>query len=461
MLHCSCCGIELPTDSDNEPGALCTVCSHAMETGEDLARPLTKPVTQKPVVRFPVTQTLILVNVAVFAAMGFPINGLSHSQLLKWGADWGPLTLDGQWWRMFTSMFVHDGLKHIVPNMLGLWMFGKMVERNFGTWLFLCMYAISGVTAAVTTLAFHPEVIHCGASGAIFGLLGAIISSLYFSRLPEVAANYKRQIWPLLAYTAYSVYAGAMDRTVNNAAHAGGLLAGLIMGAVLCRNVIEPAKLRLRLFAAAAMVLLIATFVVERQNGWVITLRHASDALAADKLDDASRYLMMVLQKRPTNVSANVIMGAVFLQKADYAHAEASLKRALAVDPRNNSAEYFLGLVKLRTGRFDEALDSAMKLIQSGANGVEEQELYSAALEGKGEHALAGDRYLKLRRYDEAIVSYKAAIRQKPDDEHSKRGLEQALSARGLNDKAEATEGSTSPSNGSSQRPKASATPRL
>ena len=104
------------------------------------------------------------------------------------------------------------------------------------------------------------------------------------------------------------------------------------MGAVLTRNVVEPAKLQPRLFAAATMLLVIATFVVRRQNGWVVPLKLASEALASDRLDDASRYLTMVLEKRPNDVPANVIMGAVFLKNAAYPRAEASLKRALAMD---------------------------------------------------------------------------------------------------------------------------------
>jgi membrane associated rhomboid family serine protease/cytochrome c-type biogenesis protein CcmH/NrfG len=444
MVYCACCGRELSADSDNDPGSLCAQCFHAMDTGEDLAPAPETLVPQSAPVSFPITKVIVLLNCAVFVAMGFPFHGSSKGQLLKWGADWGPLSLDGQLWRIFTSMFVHDGLNHILANMLGLWIVGKMAERIFGRWFFLCLYAISGVAGTIVTLAIRPEVIHCGASGAIFGLLGAVITATYFGELPEPATKLGKRLWPLLIFAAYSLFSGAKNPHINNAAHIGGLSIGVVMGFFVSQKVVEAggafARQKRRLIGIAALILALSMVLVRHYNSWVIPLELAREAIEADKLDDASRYLMMVLEKRPNDVQANVITGAVYIEKADYAHAEASLKRALAVDSHNTSAEYTLGLVYLRSGRFDDALDITAKLLQRGVMGVDEQALFAAALDGKGNHVLAGDTYLDLHYYDEAIASFQKALQQKPDDEHSKQRLAQAYRAKGMNEAADALE---------------------
>src|ERR1700690_2417444 len=98
MVYCACCGRELSADSDNDPGSLCAQCCHAMDTGGDLVPAPVTLVSPSVPVRFPITKAIVLLNFAVFGAMGFPVHGSSHGQLLKWGADWGPLSLDGQWW---------------------------------------------------------------------------------------------------------------------------------------------------------------------------------------------------------------------------------------------------------------------------------------------------------------------------------------------------------------------------
>jgi len=365
---------------------------------------------------------------------------------LKWGSSWGPLSLDGQWWRMFSAMFVHDGLEHILVNMCGLWVLGRRVEPAFGQWSFLLLYLISGLTGAVSTLAMRPERFNCGASGAVFGIMGVFIAAMCTGRLAESVRTFKRRFWPLPIFLGLSLYAGVADGHVNNSAHVGGLLAGLTMGLLLSRGA-ESARLRTRVFGGGIILLAAATALVRNQNGWVVSLQVANDALAAGKLDDAARNFTMVLEKRPNDIAASLGMGQICLRKTDYSCAESFLNRTLVADPTNNYAEYLLGTVYLRTGRFDDVLEISQTLFLRGAIGPDEQVLFAAALDGKGNHALAGDRYLKLRRYDDAITAFAKALQQKTDDENSKRGLIQAYRAKGMNDEADAVEKTTIPKN--------------
>ncbi|MGA9334218.1 MAG: rhomboid family intramembrane serine protease, partial [Rudaea sp.] len=132
-----------------------------------------------------VTYALIAVNVLVFAAMVF--SGVSATSptgmnLIDWGSDFGMETARGQWWRLFTAMFVHIGFFHLVFNMIAFVYVGPTVERMFGNLGFLVLYVVSGLGGSLLALYLNPMLIHAGASGAIFGIYGALLAVLLRER---------------------------------------------------------------------------------------------------------------------------------------------------------------------------------------------------------------------------------------------------------------------------------------
>ena len=184
-----------------------------------------------------VTQILVALNVVVFLAM--IAKGVSPMQptidsLLRWGADFGPRTVSGgEWWRMFTSMFLHIGAIHIAFNMFVLWQVGPFVERMLGNMGFLTVYLISGLVGALVSLAWKPYVVSAGASGAIFGLYGALIGFLLMRRdsvPPEVLSPLIKNA---LIFVGYNAVFGFMRSGTDIADHAGGLAAGFVCGLVM------------------------------------------------------------------------------------------------------------------------------------------------------------------------------------------------------------------------------------
>ena len=122
-----------------------------------------------------VTKTLIAVNVAVYLlelAAGGQINGTGN-EIYRQGVLFGPEVANGDWWRLFTAMFLHYGPIHLGLNMLALWWFGAAVEQALGRWRYLLLYIVSGLAGSAGALLFSPESLTVGASGAIFGILGA------------------------------------------------------------------------------------------------------------------------------------------------------------------------------------------------------------------------------------------------------------------------------------------------
>src|SRR5215471_5930020 len=184
MANCANCGRQLPSFSFGEVSDLCPQCKQ-MAQSSGLANAPT-PV-QRARYRPPFTVAIVSLNVLVFAGMlitGASLMEPNNQQLLKWGADFGPLSLDGQPWRILTSNYVHVGILHIFFNMWCLWNLGRMSERIFGGLTYLLIYTTCGIAGSLISLWAHPITVGAGASGAIFGLAGALITALYLGKLP-------------------------------------------------------------------------------------------------------------------------------------------------------------------------------------------------------------------------------------------------------------------------------------
>ncbi len=185
-----------------------------------------------------VTPILVALNVAVFAAMCVAAKSLSQFSLqlvLAWGANYGPWTIHGQWWRLLTAIFLHANLAHILLNMWALWNIGRLTERLFGRPALLFIYLASGFLASLTSIAWNPAVTTVGASGAIFGLFGAFLAFLFRQR-QEIPLSIVRRLWLSTAvFVVFSLIDGATNSGIDNAAHVGGLLSGIVLGLMLAR----------------------------------------------------------------------------------------------------------------------------------------------------------------------------------------------------------------------------------
>jgi membrane associated rhomboid family serine protease len=186
----------------------------------------------------PVTLVLIAVNVFLFlvaTALGGGLFKVDPEVMIRLGTDYTPLTLTGQWWRLLTSIFLHFGLFHIALNMWALYLNGRVAERIFGSIRYLVIYMVAGLSGSVASLLWHPIVNGAGASGAIFGVLGAMIA-FFLKREGGVPASViKAQLTSVSIFVGYSLLNAARFQGIDNAAHVGGLVAGFAMGLILSR----------------------------------------------------------------------------------------------------------------------------------------------------------------------------------------------------------------------------------
>lgn len=274
MANCITCGRALPAFTFGARGDVCDTCRASAIDG-----PTGRPVTaQVSAVRgkSPVTRALVGINATVFVAMA--LSGVSLAeptvgQLLKWGANFGPLSLGAEPWRLLASNYLHIGIMHILFNMWCLWELGNLAERIFDGWTYVLTYTMCGVAGSLASLWWHPLVIGAGASGAIFGLAGALITALYLGKLPIPKQAVQRTMRSLLMFAGYNLFFGAVGAGIDNSAHLGGLVCGLALGAVLAKNLTAPADVRNRwrngVLAVAAILLLAAFSWVKKVNGHV------------------------------------------------------------------------------------------------------------------------------------------------------------------------------------------------
>jgi rhomboid protease GluP len=191
---------------------------------------------------FIATPILIDINILVFIVMiasGVGIMSPSTLSLLKWGADFGPLTLTGDWWRAVTCNFIHIGAFHLLMNMYAFMYVGLLLEDLIGSRRMFMSYLLTGLCSAVFSLYMHGETISAGASGAIFGLYGIFLAFLFFHRIAK--EQRKALLTSILIFVGYNLVYG-MKAGIDNAAHIGGLLSGFLLGIIyVCSYKFEKA----------------------------------------------------------------------------------------------------------------------------------------------------------------------------------------------------------------------------
>jgi rhomboid protease GluP len=182
------------------------------------------------------TPVLIGVNVLVFVLM--TASGVSPidptiPDLVRWGADFGPNSIGGEWWRLLTSIFVHIGIIHILLNMWVLAAAGPLVERMIGNIGFLLLYLMAGLCGSLASLFWNPMLVSAGASGAIFGIYGALLG-LLLRQYGSIPAGVLAQLRNSgLGFLFYNLLYGMTKPNIDSAAHIGGLVGGFFCGIML------------------------------------------------------------------------------------------------------------------------------------------------------------------------------------------------------------------------------------
>ena len=255
-----------------------------------------------------VTYGIIAINVIVFILMvidGADIftvkNGLVH---IEWGSNVTGLTLSGDWWRLITSTFLHFGIIHLAMNMYALYTAGVYLEPMLGKTKYIAAYLCTGIIAGIVSLWWHKDGVNgAGASGAIFGLYGVFLALLFTNLIPKQVRSALLQ--SIGIFVVFNIVYG-MRSGIDNAAHIGGLLSGMLIGFVFYLELSGKINTRKSMSAVLITILTVA-------GTWYFLTNYKTDAVRIDQLQNE----FFVLQDSAMNslIESEKLIGAARKEK--------------------------------------------------------------------------------------------------------------------------------------------------
>jgi membrane associated rhomboid family serine protease len=279
----------------------------------------------------PAMWSVLAINVVYFLFLEASGGSEDVETLIKYGAKYGPGIADGEFWRLVTPVFMHIGAFHLIANSISLLIFGGIVERAYGWRAFLAIYLTAGVAGNVASYAAGPTV-GAGASGAIFGVMGAFAVYLFLNRA-MFGQSARGSLGGLAFIIIVNITLGLTTTGVDNWAHLGGLVIGTLMALrlspraavenvyglnrrlVTTRSVVPKSNMAVlgTATATAFAVLLLITLLVSRSDNE--RNRNLSDdltglaisALLAQRFDDASSYAKQALLSDPQDRSLGIL----------------------------------------------------------------------------------------------------------------------------------------------------------
>jgi rhomboid protease GluP len=242
-----------------------------------------------------VTPAIIGINVAIFIVMmaaGADLMNPNPSIHVRFGSNFGPLTWTGEEWRLLTSAFLHFGIIHLALNMYALYQGGALVERLFGSTRYVLLYLLSALAGSVASGWWDPLRNSAGASGAIFGVYGALLAFMLVRRADIPPSMLKSVGSSALLFCLYSLVIGAAHPLIDNACHIGGLLAGFVSGVILARPftpearaVPQPARLLVAALVILVPLVLLARPLLASDGPHSAGMRFERDLVTFDRIE--------------------------------------------------------------------------------------------------------------------------------------------------------------------------------
>ena len=229
--------------------------------------------------RTPVTYALFGINIFIFLLMGLAGGSRNESMLLGFGVKDNLLIDQGEFWRWVTPVFLHLGPLHIFFNSYAIWIVGPQVEKLYGSARFTIVYILAGIAGVAGSYFYHPYNRSAGASGAIFGLFGALlVFGLKYRRSipPMFQRAVGKGVFPVIAI---NLFIGYMIPGIDNSAHVGGLIAGALLAVVIPFK--KPGSLTpvfFKIFQSVLIVVVLLSFyaVAAHYTGPAISFQNLS-----------------------------------------------------------------------------------------------------------------------------------------------------------------------------------------
>ncbi|MEW5739070.1 MAG: rhomboid family intramembrane serine protease, partial [Myxococcota bacterium] len=305
----------------------------------------------------PAASTLLLVCILAFIAAEGSGSTKDTATLLRFGAVWRGLVWQGEWWRLFTSMFLHIGIVHLVWNCWAGFQWAAPVEKALGAPRFLVLYVLSGLAGSATSVIGH-DAVAAGASGALFGVVGATFALLRFKvgswkALWQHPAH-QRNLSMAALWFVVGAFAG-----FDNFAHAGGLAAGLSLTWTLRPDLEGDVALRRFALAGGAIAALVVASLhplpVVHERSRILAQVHAADARG-----DFDTVISLTEGWRETGASEDgpvlSLRARALSEKSRWADTELAASRAISLQPDFGYLFQVRALARSHLGKDEDAI---------------------------------------------------------------------------------------------------------
>jgi rhomboid protease GluP len=358
-------------------------------------------VTHSPVL----VAALLTLNVLIFLLETLTGGSTNTLNLIRFGAQYGPSVEAGEYWRFITAAFLHIGILHILVNGFCLWELGRPLERLYGSAQFGFTYLVSGAAGSLFSFFAHefiaPRTVSAGASGAIFGVAGAmVIAGRRFEHL--VPENFHKVFGVgVLPFIAFNLYYGFTHSGIDNFAHLGGVLAGVFCGLVLKPQ--EETRRQGWIAVSGFLTLVLIAFGIQYRaaRSYARALRTATEMLDANRLPEAEQALSGILKRGEQDPRVHVLEGTLKFRQGHTEEGISEIRRAFQLSPRFAPAHRVLGSIYVAQGNPEAAASQYRSAIRLDPN--------SATT-----HLSLGEVLILQRKYDEAAEEFRTALRLDP-----------------------------------------------
>lgn len=323
--------------------------------------------TQNPIDRYmmtftPMTYILITINVLIWLVMILYFNHFSDVKLLDVGGLVHFNVVHGEWYRLITSMFLHFNFEHILMNMLSLFIFGKIVESIVGPFKTLGIYLVSGLLGNFISLSFNLHTVSVGASGAIFGLIGAIFAMMYVSKNFD-----KKLIGQMLIALLILVVLSLFMSNINIMAHLGGFIGGVLI--TLIGYYFHENRNLFWLFLILLLVIFVdlqvRIFTIKEQN---IYDKLIEDAMVNYDYKEANSIVNHTIDKGYDDDRTYYLKGLITATTSSRAEAMADWERGLKNHPNSGLLNYELAIANRALDDNEKALSYVKKAVKINSN---------------------------------------------------------------------------------------------
>ncbi|MEQ8190403.1 MAG: rhomboid family intramembrane serine protease [Candidatus Eremiobacterota bacterium] len=352
-----------------------------------------------------VTWILLALNIFIWFVMEGAGGTENVNVLTVFGVNERIAIWKGEYWRLFSSMFIHIGLLHLAGNCLFLYLCGPLLELSYGHEKFLIIYILSGFLGNILSLLgmkYSVTGISAGASGALFGILGALISFTITERTVLPQKLYRSLIKNLILIVVLNLLVGLVIPNIDILAHTGGFVSGLILGYILENEIyIDEKKKRFKVIPSITGIIFFLLALTVSYMAMIppdnMSYYTGNNYLREEQYEDAEKEFTKAIAVDPNNSDIYMKLAIACLGQNKIDMALERVEYSLKLDPENILANYLTGTIYQQKGDLGKALFYYGK-------SIEIDKKFALGYQG------SGDIYRLQKKWDLALENSRKAI---------------------------------------------------